>query len=401
MRPFVNSPSSPEQAADCSGPCCSDGEQLPLLNPTPTASASSRTGAAMWPTPQCMDAISMTRPVTYKANSPRIVSNQGVDGMAGLRDVVAHVSLSTPTSAPSTPPPGVAGSTSSRGAFPASRTVRPGNGSVVWTPETSGLTPFAYCESVTLPSGSSRTYPVSSQAEMLTESPCSAASLATYPKRGSMRNGACWERMMSVPRIDASGCGYWPSATATTRECTPGQWEQRRADQGVTLHSTYLQDAVKYQAEERSNYPTPRVPDLRTVVARGQSTPQTWGTPTSRDHKDTGTMENVPENALLGRQVLNRATWSSPRHSDWKGARTRTACTAHRVEVGQQNLAEDVIEKTQTNGSLNPTWVEWLMGWPRGWTDCEHSATDRCLSRWLRRGRSWLALLGYLEGADE
>lgn len=22
-------------------------------------------------------------------------------------------------------------------------------------------------------------------------------------------------------------------------------------------------------------------------------------------------------------------------------------------------------------GALNPTWVEWLMGWPLGWTDCE------------------------------
>ena len=22
-------------------------------------------------------------------------------------------------------------------------------------------------------------------------------------------------------------------------------------------------------------------------------------------------------------------------------------------------------------GTLNPMWVEWLMGWPVGWTDCE------------------------------
>jgi DNA (cytosine-5)-methyltransferase 1 len=28
-------------------------------------------------------------------------------------------------------------------------------------------------------------------------------------------------------------------------------------------------------------------------------------------------------------------------------------------------------------GSLNPTWVEWLMGWPLGWTDCAVSATDK------------------------
>lgn len=26
-------------------------------------------------------------------------------------------------------------------------------------------------------------------------------------------------------------------------------------------------------------------------------------------------------------------------------------------------------------GSLNPTWIEWLMGFPIGWTDLEHSET--------------------------
>ena len=30
---------------------------------------------------------------------------------------------------------------------------------------------------------------------------------------------------------------------------------------------------------------------------------------------------------------------------------------------------------TYVNGQLNPTWVEWLMGFPPGWTDLEPSAT--------------------------
>ena len=28
-------------------------------------------------------------------------------------------------------------------------------------------------------------------------------------------------------------------------------------------------------------------------------------------------------------------------------------------------------------GALNPTWVEWLMGWPLGWADCAASAMDK------------------------
>lgn len=34
-------------------------------------------------------------------------------------------------------------------------------------------------------------------------------------------------------------------------------------------------------------------------------------------------------------------------------------------------------------GSLNPVWVEWLMGFPLVWTDCGRSAT-RKFRRWLR-----------------
>ena len=33
--------------------------------------------------------------------------------------------------------------------------------------------------------------------------------------------------------------------------------------------------------------------------------------------------------------------------------------------------------KQETGGKLNPPWVEWLMGWPIGWTDLEPLETDR------------------------
>lgn len=33
---------------------------------------------------------------------------------------------------------------------------------------------------------------------------------------------------------------------------------------------------------------------------------------------------------------------------------------------------------TAAGGPLNPGWVEWLMGFPEGWTDCEPSATPLC-----------------------
>ena len=36
---------------------------------------------------------------------------------------------------------------------------------------------------------------------------------------------------------------------------------------------------------------------------------------------------------------------------------------------GQKQLCHTV------GGQLNPTWVEWLMGFPLGWTDCDVSET--------------------------
>ena len=43
------------------------------------------------------------------------------------------------------------------------------------------------------------------------------------------------------------------------------------------------------------------------------------------------------------------------------------------LEPGGDDLATAIA---RTNGgALNPTWVEWLMGFPLGWTDCAPSAT--------------------------
>ena len=74
-----------------------------------------------------------------------------------------------------------------------------------------------------------------------------------------------------------------------------------------------------------------------------------WPTPTCRDYKD-GTAETaakVPENSLLGRAV-------HVRHNP----------------------------QPVSGGTLNPTWVEWLMGWPLGWTDLKPLETDK-FQQWL------------------
>jgi DNA (cytosine-5)-methyltransferase 1 len=43
-------------------------------------------------------------------------------------------------------------------------------------------------------------------------------------------------------------------------------------------------------------------------------------------------------------------------------------------------LATAVRRNNATPGPLNPEWVEWLMGWPTGWTALQPLATDKCLN---------------------
>lgn len=53
---------------------------------------------------------------------------------------------------------------------------------------------------------------------------------------------------------------------------------------------------------------------------------------------------------------------------------------------GGQNLVTEVYRKPDgsvpTTGQLNPPWVEWLMGWPVGWTDLKPLGMDK-FQQWL------------------
>jgi hypothetical protein len=47
-----------------------------------------------------------------------------------------------------------------------------------------------------------------------------------------------------------------------------------------------------------------------------------------------------------------------------------------------QNQKDLASEVARDGGQLNPDWVEWLMGWPIGWTDLKPLAMDK-FRQWL------------------
>lgn len=320
---------------------------------------------------------------------------------------------STTTCGPSTPSP--ARPTSSPAASPASPTPRPGSGSEGSTTGTSGPTPFAYCERVALPSGSSRTYPVSSQASMLTDCPTSDVSSVTFPRSGSMSSGRCYRRPTWERRTGATDSGSWPTPHGFSKDGrsngpsgnelgrSVNQWPTPSRTDGErggaqppwkrreTGHQVNLEDAAKW--------PTPRVggggrasiPELEAgnphgrlegeVVLRGGSTPPTWRTPAATDGTHGGPSARDSSGAM---HLSSQACWSTPVADDTGHRRTPYA-------QGGEALSY------QTSGSLSPEWVEWLMGWPRGFTDLGRSGTARSLRVWPARSRCWLAGLDFYE----
>ena len=123
----------------------------------------------------------------------------------------------------------------------------------------------------------------------------------TWPKWGTMRDGACWAQSMPVRRRGEIASGFWPTPTVS------------------------------------GNY------------NRAGSSPKAG-------------------NGLATEVRM----YASPKARDWKGQSQRGI---HAPGDALPNM--DRGDGDPIGSAMNPTWVEWLMGWPIGWTDCEPLATDR------------------------
>lgn len=79
--------------------------------------------------------------------------------------------------------------------------------------------------------------------------------------------------------------------------------------------------------------------------------------------------------------AVAKELWPTPRASEWKGCGPKgSKSQQYRLEKGY--LDATVSEREQVGGQLNPTWVEWLMNYPPGWTEISEWAEE-----WFRGGR--------------
>ena len=242
-----------------------------------------------------------------------------------------------------------------------------------------------------------------------------------FPASGTMRNGVLYPRPPWVRPIEENESSSWPTPCAQEDQKSPEAHMamKRRMKGGPRNTITSLTVLVKAWPTPRANESTGKCVhgqgglDLQTEVAfwatpttedakgrgytydkgnhdkpRPSLTGQVWATPTSRDHKDgANPSENVKTNSLLGRQAprsMNGGTpssistpnsprqWMTPKASDGVFASPRTSDRPKEMSTHLQTQSQTVTGHLR----LNPSFVEWLMGFPIGWTVLEPSETQ-------------------------
>ena len=153
----------------------------------------------------------------------------------------------------------------------------------------------------------------------------------TWRKSATPRGRLLFRLVPSTPRTAGIASGLWPTPDTPSggRAMPEGTTPTGRTPDGRKV-TVGLENAARM-------WPTPRA-EFDSGRHRGKpdtlhSAVKLWGTPTGMDHKDTGSMENVPVNGLLSRQV---------------------------AEPGLK---------------LNSAWVSRMMGYPDGWLTLDGEAT--------------------------
>ena len=177
-------------------------------------------------------------------------------------------------------------------------------------------------------------------------------------RSGMMRNGIVYPLMPLVPLTGGIGSGLLP--TPQSRDHFPA-------------HSPEYIQEKKAQGHGMAN--------LNDFVAHHHL--GLWPTPRARDWKGQG-MSRARIDAGRKPDCLDVAVkfWPTPASNNGTGGCTGLAGGSGNRKKLYAMLGEEERKKLGCQ-SLNPYWVEWLMGYPIGWTDLRDSATP--LSRKSRK----------------
>ncbi len=173
--------------------------------------------------------------------------------------------------------------------------------------------------------------------------------LETWPRWGLMRDGECWEQPTLEQTIRGTESGSLQEIWPTPRSCS----------------------AMAARITPESAWNEKRNPNLETIVGRVM-----WPTPTCHNAKEAGYPAEFNRKTPTLAATVAMRKFPTPQASDNRDrGNLSSGATQRRMEKGKQiSLSQSV---SHTSGALNPMWVEWLMGWPLGWTDLNPLETDK------------------------
>tara|TARA_R100000234_G_scaffold61134_1_gene36977 strand:- start:336 stop:1055 length:720 start_codon:yes stop_codon:yes gene_type:complete len=158
--------------------------------------------------------------------------------------------------------------------------------------------------------------------------------------------------------------GLWPTPTAQDNNQVSGNPDHPK--RGTTLGGAARLWPTPTASDSEGG---PRQQDGRRGRALKDLPQQMWPTPTVRDHKDTG--KNTNYEAIAKKKKLAGAVMfpTPAAHEAKLGYQDRNRGMKGTQESLTTKVINDLGGRQVTSGQLNPTWVEWLMGLPLGWTD--------------------------------
>lgn len=146
----------------------------------------------------------------------------------------------------------------------------------------------------------------------------------TWPRSGLMQSGTAYRLPPLVPLTDATESGLLPTPAATSYGSNQG---------GAAGRVGPVRESLDTMARH-GTLPTPRC------------------------------CNGLRSSGMNRTEILRAVTkWPTPTARDWKGG------SAAQMEKSRSEQLNDRVAYTD-GGPLNPTWVEWLMGFPLEWTAC-------------------------------
>jgi len=181
--------------------------------------------------------------------------------------------------------------------------------------------------------------------------------LETWPRWGLMRDGECWEQPTLEQTIRETGSGLSPNGVDTFHTPNTTGLDGGSNSRKALKKKLEIGTPTATMSERSDKFAEGRLPSPAEYVKK-------WPTPIAQDSKHSGYAKTGPGKAKkLSYEVIKFPTPTC--HNSKEGA------FPAEYNRNTPSLA------THAGGKLNPTWVEWLMGWPLEWTDLKPLEMDK------------------------